>query len=121
MQDIGLCVPLTLDSGTLNTTKYGGGCSENQGAIVATVESSSISACSAKSTVSKGKFQDLCIRFTDDFNHFLDDWKPDREAGWTTVKPNHGRLKWVDLRLITAVKGVLNRNYSNTKAWVLNC
>ena len=82
VQDIGLCVPLTLDSGTLNTTKYGGGggCSENQGAIVATVESSSISACSAKSTVSKGKFQDLCIRFTDDFNHFLDDWKPDRSA-----------------------------------------
>ena len=30
--------------------------------------------------VSKGKFEDLCIRFTDDFNHFLDDWKPDRSA-----------------------------------------
>ena len=30
--------------------------------------------------VSKGKFQDLCIRFTDDFNHFLDDWKPDKSA-----------------------------------------
>ena len=84
VQDIGLCVPLALDS--MNTTKQGGagggggGGLENQGAIVATVESSSISACSAKSTVSKGKFQDLCIRFTDDFNHFLDDWKPDRSA-----------------------------------------
>ena len=30
--------------------------------------------------MSKGKFQDLCIRFTDDFNHFLDDWKPDKSA-----------------------------------------
>ena len=82
VQDIGLCVPLSLD--TMNTTKHGtlGGLGglENQGAIVATVESSSISACSAKSTVSKGKFQDLCIRFTYDFNHFLDDWKPDRSA-----------------------------------------
>ena len=59
VQDIGLCVPLALD--TMNTTKHGGhgtlgglGGLENQGAIVATVESSSISACSAKSTVSKG-------------------------------------------------------------------
>ena len=65
VQDIGLCVPLAaLD--TINTTKHGGhghghgtlggglGGLEDQGAIVATVESSSISACSAKSTVSKG-------------------------------------------------------------------
>ena len=59
VQDIGLCVPLAaLD--TMNTTKHGHGHGtlgglgglENQGAIVATVESSSISACSAKSTVS---------------------------------------------------------------------
>ena len=63
VQDIGLCVPLAaLD--TMNNTKHGHGHGhgtlgglgglENQGAIVATVESSSISACSAKSTVSKG-------------------------------------------------------------------
>jgi hypothetical protein len=75
VQDIGLCIPLALD--TVSTTKQGGlDCP--QGAIVATVESSSISACSARSTVSKGKFKELCIRFTDDFNHFLDDWKPDK-------------------------------------------
>ena len=47
------------------------------GAIVATVESSSISACSAGSMVSMGKFQKLCLRFAEDFNHTLDDWKPD--------------------------------------------
>ena len=28
--------------------------------------------------MSKGKFKELCIRFSDDFNHSLDDWKPDR-------------------------------------------
>jgi hypothetical protein len=73
VQDIGLCVPL---NDPLNATKqdyqYDTMC-----AVVATVESSSISACSAHATVSKGKFQQLCIRFTDDFNQFLDDWKPD--------------------------------------------
>ena len=26
--------------------------------------------------VSAGKFTELCIRFADDFNHTLDDWKP---------------------------------------------
>ena len=75
VQDIGLCIPLSLD--TLNTAKQSG-LDSQQGAIVATVESSSISSCSARSTVSKGKFKELCIRFTDDFNHFLDDWKPDK-------------------------------------------
>ena len=38
----------------------------------------SISACSATSVASKGKFEDLCIRICEDFNHTLDDWKPDR-------------------------------------------
>ena len=27
--------------------------------------------------VSTGKFVDLCVRFSDDFHHSLDDWKPD--------------------------------------------
>jgi hypothetical protein len=27
--------------------------------------------------VSMGKFQKLCLRFAEDFNHTLDDWKPD--------------------------------------------
>ena len=53
------------------------GSSETTGAIIATVKSSSISACSAASMVSTGKFIDLCVRFSDDFNHSLDDWKPD--------------------------------------------
>eukprot|EP00095_Tigriopus_kingsejongensis_P008238 maker-scaffold230_size244653-snap-gene-0.11 protein:Tk08238 transcript:maker-scaffold230_size244653-snap-gene-0.11-mRNA-1 annotation:"PREDICTED: uncharacterized protein KIAA1109-like isoform X7" len=72
VKDIGICVPLSLDP--VNALKAD---METRGAIVATVESTSISSCSARSTVSKGKFQDLCVRFTDDFNHFLDDWKPD--------------------------------------------
>ena len=49
---------------------------DSRGAIVATVESSSISACTAGITVSSGKFTELCIRLAEDFNHTLDDWKP---------------------------------------------
>ena len=46
---------------------------------MATVETTSISSCSNISMVSKGKFEDLCVRFAEDFNHTLDDWKPDKE------------------------------------------
>jgi len=42
---------------------------------VITLESSSISACSYGSLVSKGKFTNLCFRFTDDMVS-MDDWKP---------------------------------------------
>ncbi len=76
VQDIGLCVPFSLEPVVKASAKQQD--TETMSAIVATVESSSISACSARSTVSKGKFKELCVRFSDDFNHFLDDWKPDR-------------------------------------------
>jgi len=72
VRDIGLCVPFSLDP-----TRMGKQEVEAIGAIVATVESTSISACSASSTVSRGKFEDLCVRFSDDFDHSFDDWKPD--------------------------------------------
>lgn len=46
-------------------------------AVVVTLESTSISACSSGSLVSKGRFVGLCLRFADDFETSLDDWKPD--------------------------------------------
>jgi hypothetical protein len=70
--DIGIAVPLMSDPNSRSDN-------ETKGAIVCTVETTSISACSAQSMVSKGKFDDLCIRFAEDFNHTLDDWKPDRK------------------------------------------
>ena len=68
--DIGVAIPMISDPNSKDC--------ESKGAIVCTVETTSISACSAESMVSKGKFEDLCIRFAEDFNHTLDDWKPDR-------------------------------------------
>lgn len=35
-----------------------------------------ISACNSGSLVSNGKFTGLCLRFADDFEATLDDWKP---------------------------------------------
>ncbi|KFM73897.1 hypothetical protein X975_01881, partial [Stegodyphus mimosarum] len=50
---------------------------ELKAAVVVTLESTRISACSCGSLVSKAKFTGLCIRFADDFETSLDDWKPD--------------------------------------------
>lgn len=50
---------------------------ESGGAVVITLESTSISACNSGSLVSKGRFVGLCLRFTDDFEISWDDWKPD--------------------------------------------
>lgn len=49
---------------------------ESCAAVVVTLESTSISACSSGSLVSKGRFVGLCLRFADDFETSLDDWKP---------------------------------------------
>jgi len=47
-----------------------------KGAVVITLENTIISACNSGALVSKGKFQGLCLRFADDFETNLDDWKP---------------------------------------------
>lgn len=49
---------------------------ESRGAVVITLENTNISACNSGSLVSKGKFFGLCLRFADDFETTLDDWKP---------------------------------------------
>lgn len=78
VDDMGICLPLNplpLTSWGLNRTIYVE--PESRAAVVVTLESTSISACSSGSLVSKGRFVGLCIRFADDFETSLDDWKPD--------------------------------------------
>lgn len=41
-----------------------------------TLENTNITACNSGSLVSTGKFFGLCLRFTDEFETTLDDWKP---------------------------------------------
>ncbi|XP_017781272.1 PREDICTED: uncharacterized protein KIAA1109 isoform X3 [Nicrophorus vespilloides] len=75
VEDMGICLPLN----PLPLTSWGqrGLYEESRGAVVITLENTSISACSSGSLVSKGKFSNLCLRFADDFETSLDDWKPD--------------------------------------------
>ncbi|KAL0113128.1 hypothetical protein PUN28_012379 [Cardiocondyla obscurior] len=77
VDDMGICIPLNPlppSNLRLNRGLYDG---ELRGAVVVTLENTSISACSSGSLVSKGRFVGLCLRFAEDFETSLDDWKPD--------------------------------------------
>ncbi|UYV75592.1 KIAA1109 [Cordylochernes scorpioides] len=54
-------------------------CTELKSAVVVTLVDTRISACSAGLLGSKGCFTGLCIRFADDFETSLDDWKPSED------------------------------------------
>ncbi|XP_037508122.1 transmembrane protein KIAA1109 [Rhipicephalus sanguineus] len=45
-------------------------------AVVVTLENTRISACSCGSLVSKARFTGLCLRFADEFEVSMEDWKP---------------------------------------------
>ncbi|XP_014242068.1 uncharacterized protein KIAA1109 isoform X2 [Cimex lectularius] len=75
VEDMGICIPLNpLPPPTLGRHMFA---EDSCAAVVVTLESTSISACSWGSLVSKGRFVGLCLRFADDFETSLDDWKPD--------------------------------------------
>ncbi|XP_014476117.1 PREDICTED: uncharacterized protein KIAA1109 isoform X1 [Dinoponera quadriceps] len=77
VDDMGICLPLNPlppNNWRMNRGLYDG---ESRGAVVVTLENTSISACSSGSLVSKGRFVGLCLRFAEDFETSLDDWKPD--------------------------------------------
>ena len=81
IDDLGICLPIATTQPQFNvssfTTSRIAYDSELKSAFVITLESTSISACSFGSWASKAKFTGLCIRFADDFETSLDDWKPD--------------------------------------------
>ncbi|XP_076117611.1 bridge-like lipid transfer protein family member 1 isoform X3 [Mytilus galloprovincialis] len=76
VDDMGICVPVeSVQSQNTHTSRFID--SEPGVALVMTLKSTQISACSSGSLVSKGKFQDFCLRFANDFETSWDDWKPD--------------------------------------------
>uniref|UniRef100_A0A8W8KN54 Bridge-like lipid transfer protein family member 1 C-terminal domain-containing protein n=1 Tax=Magallana gigas TaxID=29159 RepID=A0A8W8KN54_MAGGI len=78
VDDMGICVPVTSVSQLYPTTPQTVFVDNEPGsALVLTIKSTQISACSSGSLVSKGRFQDFCLRFADDFETSWDDWKPD--------------------------------------------
>jgi hypothetical protein len=78
VDDMGICMPLNQAplSGTWGACSIIQDFGEQKGAVVITLENTIISACSSGSLVSKGKFVGLCLRFAEDFDSSLDDWKP---------------------------------------------
>ncbi|XP_059485480.1 bridge-like lipid transfer protein family member 1 isoform X2 [Neocloeon triangulifer] len=78
VHDMGICLPLNPLPPVYSTTRT---YDESRGAVVVTLDSTSISACSSGSLVSKGKFVGLCLRFAEDFETSLDEWRPDMSDG----------------------------------------
>lgn len=75
VEDMGICMPLNqLPMANWPTRSFAD--FETRGAVVITLENTNITACNSGSLVSTGKFFGLCLRFADDFETTLDDWKP---------------------------------------------
>ncbi|KAJ8666820.1 hypothetical protein QAD02_008482 [Eretmocerus hayati] len=77
IDDMGICIPLNPPPPKNFGMNRGFYETESRGAVVMTLENTSISACSSGSLVSKARFGGLCLRFAEDFETSLDDWKPD--------------------------------------------
>lgn len=80
VDDMGICLPLNQPPPT-TSWQHGPRAMllsdfDTKGAVVITLENTIISACNSGSLVSKGRFVGLCLRFADDFDSSLDDWKP---------------------------------------------
>lgn len=72
VQDLGICMPL--NKGTLTNSRLFD--ADATPAVVVTLENTRISACSCGSLVSKARFTGLCLRFADEFEVSMEDWKP---------------------------------------------
>ncbi|KAJ3613637.1 hypothetical protein NHX12_019883, partial [Muraenolepis orangiensis] len=72
VNDLGICLPITNASQATHTVEFDTG-----SALVLTIESTLITACSSESLVSKGHFKNFCIRFAEGFETSWDDWKPE--------------------------------------------
>ncbi|KAF6094481.1 KIAA1109 [Phyllostomus discolor] len=72
VNDLGICLPITNAAQSNHAGDLDAG-----SALVLTIESTLITACSSESLVSKGHFKNFCIRFADGFETSWDDWKPE--------------------------------------------
>ncbi|XP_061651565.1 bridge-like lipid transfer protein family member 1 [Phyllopteryx taeniolatus] len=100
VNDLGICLPITNTSqkghatAVEGTNAESGPCTsktqdknarkanhsidfDTSSALVLTIESTLITACSSESLVSKGHFKNFCIRFAEGFETSWDDWKPE--------------------------------------------
>uniref|UniRef100_A0A671N791 Bridge-like lipid transfer protein family member 1 C-terminal domain-containing protein n=1 Tax=Sinocyclocheilus anshuiensis TaxID=1608454 RepID=A0A671N791_9TELE len=73
VNDLGICLPITNWCAQANHSID----FDTGSALVLTIESTLITACSSESLVSKGHFKNFCIRFAEGFETTWDDWKPE--------------------------------------------
>ncbi|XP_059821063.1 bridge-like lipid transfer protein family member 1 [Hypanus sabinus] len=76
VNDLGICLPIT---STIQQANHAIDLDPGS-AMVLTIESTLITACSSESLVSKGHFKNFCIRFADGFETSWDDWKPELQG-----------------------------------------
>ncbi|XP_074650444.1 bridge-like lipid transfer protein family member 1 [Tubulanus polymorphus] len=122
VEDLGICLPLSSFSGMVpSSAKMVDHEHMDPGeALVLTLASTQISACSCGSLVSKGRFTDFCIRFAEDFETTWDDWKPD--VGQTMIM-NAARVPEGTYEVCsrTTSKQISeNGNGASNAKWILN-
>ncbi|XP_022098164.1 uncharacterized protein KIAA1109-like isoform X2 [Acanthaster planci] len=76
LQDLGICIPINPTFQNISSLSGGMPEPDYHSALVLTLESSLITACYNRSLVTKGFFQTFCLRFAEDFNTSLENWKP---------------------------------------------
>lgn len=108
VQDLGICMPL--NKGTLTNNRLFD--ADATPAVVVTLENTRISACSCGSLVSKARFTGLCLRFADEFEVSVEDWKPSEATTTNLCVVSEGTYE-ICSRTIAAQAG------SNAK-WILN-
>ncbi|XP_041120860.1 transmembrane protein KIAA1109-like isoform X4 [Polyodon spathula] len=79
VNDLGICLPITNSSQMFSPQSQANHSIDLDmgSALVLTIESTLITACSSESLVSKGHFKNFCIRFAEGFETTWDDWKPE--------------------------------------------
>ncbi|XP_069487251.1 bridge-like lipid transfer protein family member 1 isoform X7 [Ambystoma mexicanum] len=133
VNDLGICLPITnapqVKGVPENTNKKG--CLDPEAAykanhtaefdtgsaLVLTIESTLITACSSESLVSKGHFKNFCIRFAEGFETSWDDWKPEKR---TDLVMNACIVPDGTYEVCSRTTGQASAESSSAGTWTLN-
>ncbi|XP_069487255.1 bridge-like lipid transfer protein family member 1 isoform X11 [Ambystoma mexicanum] len=112
VNDLGICLPITNAPQANHTAEFDTG-----SALVLTIESTLITACSSESLVSKGHFKNFCIRFAEGFETSWDDWKPEKR---TDLVMNACIVPDGTYEVCSRTTGQASAESSSAGTWTLN-
>ncbi|XP_032872772.1 transmembrane protein KIAA1109 homolog isoform X2 [Amblyraja radiata] len=112
VNDLGICLPITNTIQANHTIDFDPG-----SAMVLTIESTLITACSSESLVSKGHFKNFCIRFADGFETSWDDWKPELQGD---LVMNACVVPDGTYEVCSRTAGLASADSSSAGTWTLN-